>query len=104
MSAPFPLSLSLGDIDGDGRIDAVTANRFSNDVSILLGQGDGSFAPQRSFTVGSGKFPRTAGLGDVNRDGHIDVISANWPDNNAGDISVLLAKATATLRPIKTFR
>src|SRR5262249_25630934 len=43
-----PRAVAVGDFDGDGRPDLAVANSTSNTVSILLGQGGGTFrAPQR---------------------------------------------------------
>ncbi|ETX06828.1 MAG: hypothetical protein ETSY2_14765 [Candidatus Entotheonella gemina] len=38
-----PTSIAVADLNGDGHADLVTANRTSNDVSILLGRGNGIF-------------------------------------------------------------
>ena len=47
------VALAVADINGDGRLDLITANEFSNDVSVLLGNGDGTFEAPRSIAVGS---------------------------------------------------
>ncbi|MGH3134396.1 MAG: FG-GAP repeat domain-containing protein, partial [Gaiellaceae bacterium] len=39
-----PHSVAIGDLDGDGALDLATANANSQDVSVLLGNGDGTFA------------------------------------------------------------
>ena len=46
----FPFSIQLGDINGDGNVDLVTGNAFSNDVTSLLGNGNGTFASAVSFS------------------------------------------------------
>ena len=56
-----------GDFNGDGRKDLVTSNRGSNDVSVLLGNGDGTFQAARSFPAGGGA--SYVGVGDFNGDG-----------------------------------
>ena len=38
-----PYGLAVGDLRGNGRFDVVTANAFGTSVSVLLGNGDGSF-------------------------------------------------------------
>src|ERR1700758_576453 len=43
-----PTAAAVGDFNGDGNLDIAVANLVSNDVSILLGNGDGTFQPARS--------------------------------------------------------
>ena len=47
-----PSSTALGDFDGDGVLDLAVTNSASNDVSILIGQGDESFLPEVRFPAG----------------------------------------------------
>jgi hypothetical protein len=54
-----PVSVALADLDGDGVFDLVTANANSDNVSVLLGNGDGSFQAAVSFAVGDS--PRFCG-------------------------------------------
>src|SRR2546426_12786327 len=60
-------SVAVGDINGDGVPDLVVANIGSNDVSMLLGNGDGTFQPARTFAAGTN--PASVAVGDFNRDG-----------------------------------
>ena len=46
-----------GDFTGDGRTDLAVANYDSNDVSILLGNGDGTFQNQVTYAVGTDPMP-----------------------------------------------
>ena len=50
----IPVAIVAGDFTGDGRTDLAVANQDSNDVSILLGNGDGTFQTQVTYAVGSG--------------------------------------------------
>ena len=47
-----PSAVVLGDVNGDRVLDLALANNGSNDVSVLLGNGDGSFQPQQRFAAG----------------------------------------------------
>jgi len=96
-TSTHPLSVTLGDVNGDGKLDMVTANYYSN-ASVLLGNGNGTFAAQATFTTAKGPYSVT--LGDVNGDGKLDIITANSLANNA---SVLLGNGNGTFQPKADF-
>src|SRR6266446_7633491 len=56
-----PDSVAVGDFNGDGRLDLATANFDSNDVSVLLGNGDGSFPGGADRSGGSWSLLRGRG-------------------------------------------
>lgn len=69
--------LDLGDVDGDGHLDAVVAlkDAFAPDpggLSVLRGGGDGSFGPPEQLELGPS--PRFVALRDLNEDGALDVV------------------------------
>ena len=70
-----PDALVAGDFNGDGRTDLAVANDGSNDVSVLLGNGDGTFQPQVTYAVGTG--PAALVAGDFTGDGRTDLAVAN---------------------------
>nr|MBA3916250.1 VCBS repeat-containing protein [Terriglobales bacterium] len=69
-----PQALATGDLNGDGVADLVTAN-YSGSVSVLLGVGDGTFANPVTYTLPNRRGNNVA-LGDLNRDGKLDVVAA----------------------------
>ena len=93
----YPSSVVAADLNGDGRPDLTTANGGSNqgpsDVSVLLGNGDGTFQAQLRFAVGPG--PKSVVAADVNGDGRLDIATANSQSN---DVSVLLWNGDGTIQ------
>jgi hypothetical protein len=90
----FPRALTVGDFNGDGHLDLATGNAlsvFASTVSILLGQGDGTFLPPQNFEVGG--VPGAVTGGDFNGDGHLDLATAN---GGANTVSILLGQGDGT--------
>ena len=67
-----PISIAVGEFNGDGIHDLTVVNVNSFDLSILRGQGDGSFAPE--IRLSPGGIPYFVGVGDFNRDGLQDLL------------------------------
>lgn len=83
-----PNAIGTGDVNSDGNSDLVTANSNSDSVTVLLGNGDGSFAERSHFpTSPPGSSPRSLLVRDLNGDGLPDVAAANYFSN---DLSVLI--------------
>src|SRR5262249_20769798 len=80
-----PISIAVGDFNGDGVQDLAVANNGSNDVSVLLGNGDATFQGARNFAAG--RLPSSVAVGHFNGDGRQDLVVANSGSN---DVSVLL--------------
>jgi hypothetical protein len=83
-----PADVVAGDFDGDDNVDVATANEDSDDVSVLLGAGDGSLGSATEYTVGTG--PVRIVAGELSGDTRDDIATANGAGNN---VSVLLANA-----------
>lgn len=92
--------VALGDVNRDGKLDAVAAEHDTYFVTVLLGDGRGRFraAPGSPFKTSNGSRPHTHDvvLGDVNGDGHPDILTANVNDNN---VSVLLGDGKGAFAP-----
>lgn len=80
-----PSSVTSADLDGDGDQDLLVANRESDDVSVLLGVGDGTFLAHGE--VGVGNYPVSVVAADLNGDGVFDLAVAN---QFGGSVSVAL--------------
>ena len=69
-------------------------NVDGDSVSILLGLGDGTFAPAVSYPIGFG--PVSVAVGHFTADGNLDIVTANYYDDT---VSVLLGNGDGTFRP-----
>ncbi|MBI5384184.1 MAG: immunoglobulin domain-containing protein [Verrucomicrobia bacterium] len=85
-----PIGLAVGDVDGDGRPDVVTANHGDNTFSVLRNLASPGILTSNSFALrmnfGAGAGPHSIALGDLNNDGRLDAVMGNFDDNT---ISVL---------------
>ena len=92
-----PSSVAIGDLNGDGNLDLAVANEGSANVSVLLGNGDGSF--QSTVNYGAGDEPVSVAIGDLNGDGDLDLAVANgWHGGAPGNVSVLLGNGDGSFQ------
>jgi hypothetical protein len=92
-------SFAFGDVDGDGRMDVVSASRTQvNDdaepgrLIVQHGDGKGRFAPTRQSPVHVPTGPRAVRLGDVDRDGRTDIVLLH----QGGTVSILTNRGDGT--------
>jgi hypothetical protein len=83
-SSIYP-AIAVGDFNQDGNLDLVATNFGGNTVSVLLGNGDGTFQAPTSYAVGTQ--PDQIAVGDFNGDGYPDLAVNNYGSNN---VSILL--------------
>ena len=95
---PGVASVAVADFNGDGHPDQAVAGPFTNTLTILLGNGNGTF--RISATIIVGLMPEDVVAADFNNDGHIDLATANFGD---GTVSVLLGNGDGTFQPPQTF-
>lgn len=69
-----PQAIATGDFNGDGLWDLATVNGTSDDISVLLGNGNGTFRSAVSFGVG--KIPLALVAEDMDQDGVLDLVLA----------------------------
>lgn len=109
-TGPNPVAIAAADFNGDGRVDLVVANanclvpqQINNQcapstVSILFGNGDGTFQPHIDLAVGA--IPSSVVAADFNGDGKVDLAVANTQD---ATVSILLGNGDGTFQPRTTF-
>ena len=97
-TGPGAEGVVTGDFNGDGKLDLAIADNHSNTVSILLGNGDGTFQAHEDYTVGS--TPSSVVVGDFNRDGIPDLAVRNQGPNT---VSILLGNGDGTFQPAMNF-
>jgi hypothetical protein len=101
-----PVSISVGDLNHDGKLDAVVANFgvFTPPASVfvLLGNGDGTFRPATQLaSVPKNAAPIDVEFADLNGDGNLDIVVSN---NNEVYASVYLGKGDGTFQaPTKAY-
>jgi serine/threonine protein kinase len=92
-----PTSVAVADLNGDGKLDLVVSNQncshsggpcVAGTVSVLLGNGDGTFQAHKEYAAGLG--PNWVAVGDFNGDGKLDLAVVNGQGPNYTSALLLL--------------
>ena len=103
-------SLAVGDVNGDGKLDAVIGNQCaqslcnSSTVGVALGNGDGTFQPAVAYNSG-GIYPDGVAIADLGN-GKADIVIANSSTSttvNQGDVGVLIGNGDGTFQPVVAY-
>jgi len=101
-TAPRPRFVKVVDLNLDGKLDLAVANENTNDISILLGNGNGTFQTAVHYATDVG--PSSIATGDFNSDGKLDLVVTNGiADNFADTVSILLGNGNGTLQAASNF-
>jgi uncharacterized repeat protein (TIGR01451 family) len=87
--------LAVGDLNGDGIADLIAADFQIGQVSVLFGNGDGTFKPGASYATDAA--PVSVVVADFDGDGHSDLAVSNGA-TSADDVSILLNNGNGTFK------
>ena len=92
-------AVAVGDFNGDGHPDLALVSPNSGEISILLGNGDGTFQPSGAYaTEGT---PNSIAVGDFNRDGKLDLA---FVVANSSEVSIMLGNGNGTFQAAANHR
>lgn len=92
-----PYSVTAGDLNADGLLDLVVGNYDGKTVSVLVGEGTGTFhsaVPNFTGAFDTGSLPTQVGLGDFNQDGRLDIFAVG-SDGQGGGIYTVIQQSAA---------
>ena len=90
----MPQGIITADFNGDGILDLAVADKGTNTVSILLGNGDGTFTATLQSPLAAGSGANWLVAGDFNEDGNIDLAVANVTDTGTSGVSIFFGDGT----------
>jgi hypothetical protein len=90
-----PFFVAAGHFDSDGNLDLAVANHTSGNVSILMGNGDGTFDPAVNIAVGNQ--PVSIAVADFDNDADLDLALTNFAGRS---VSILLGTGSGGFTPV----
>jgi hypothetical protein len=93
-----PYSIVVADFNGDKKPDLAVANFSEGTISVLLGNGNGTFQEKHDYPTGDGPF--TLAQGKFLGNGKLDLVTAN----NSNTVSVLLGNGDGTVQPVQNYK
>jgi Flp pilus assembly secretin CpaC len=91
-----PVAIATGDLNNDSHPDLVVVNQTDNTVSVLLGNGDGTFTAATNSPLGTGQAPTAVTISDFNADGNPDIAVT---DPQTDSVSVFLGVGQGLFAP-----
>jgi len=91
-----PGSITIADVNHDGRLDIIVANSVDGTLSVLLGDGKEHFIPAAGSPIACGENPNDIATGDFNGDGNLDLVIA---DTETPYLTILLGDGKGGFAP-----
>lgn len=79
----YPWSVVLGDLNNDGSLDLVTTSAGTNELSVRLNTGNGTFGAATSYNMETDE-SYSVTLGDLNGDGVLDLVTGGYDYGDGG--------------------
>jgi hypothetical protein len=79
-----PIALGIGYFNNDTRLDIAVANYQTNTIEIFIGYESQPFAGMIPHSTGDESQPHSVAIGDINNDGRLDIVVANYGTDNIG--------------------
>ncbi|CAF4931507.1 unnamed protein product [Rotaria socialis] len=98
--ASAPWALAIGDFNGDNRLDVAVTNSALNSISIFLQNGKDIYAGVQSYSTGSRSQPFAVAVADLNSDGLLDIVVANYGTDNIG---IFLGRGSRIFNTLTTY-
>jgi hypothetical protein len=91
-----PVAVASGDVNNDSHPDLTVVNQADGTVSVLLGNGDGTFTAATNSPLVTGQGPTNVTIADFNADGHADIAVT---DPQTDSVSVFLGIGEGLFAP-----
>ncbi len=91
-------NIAVGDFNGDGKLDMAVPSSTDRNVSVLLGNGDGTFTPVGAYTIDTGNggnSPRFVVAADFNEDGKMDLAVTDYGND---EVVILLGNGDGSFQ------
>ncbi len=80
----FPYLIAAADVNNDNKIDVVVGNQDTFNIGILLGSDNRTFKTMTTYSIGMNVDPFSIAIDDMNNDGRLDIITAQFTANSIG--------------------